>query len=237
MFSLNELTPKIYHLEFKNGYDLAMAFLRYQEFYESDCQHIKNSSFTIVECMKWYAYKHSKNGTFSYTKDFCGFNIPTKIIKQTIDAGIQDKNHYDYLMSSVYSFIKQACADHCQPSETYLIGTLENDELTFKHELAHAFFATNTGYSKMCQTYLNPISKTSLERLYLGLKNAGYDEAVYFDELQAYMIGNADAVFKKALRSKKCKKEYEEAQKNMLLLFDGKYNKIFGQKDSVTITI
>ena len=64
-YTLKEIKGGIFLVEFDNQYDLAMTFLRYQEFYESP--KFKGKRFTIIDFMEWYSKEY--DGAFTYTKD------------------------------------------------------------------------------------------------------------------------------------------------------------------------
>lgn len=72
MLKLQKITDKIYHLHFDKQYDLAMHFLRYQEYYECPNDRFYKNSFTLAEFMHWYAKEY---GSFSYPEDWGGFNL------------------------------------------------------------------------------------------------------------------------------------------------------------------
>ena len=59
LFKINKLytTAKgfsLYHLVFKSRYEMAMFYLRYQEFYESINPEFRGKSFTYLDYMSWY---------------------------------------------------------------------------------------------------------------------------------------------------------------------------------------
>lgn len=184
-YNLSEIAPRVYCVQFKDSYDLAMTFLRYQECYESNSPQFKNRSFAIVDYMRWYA-KNLGNGEFTYVKDWGGFNIPSKIIEMNMAPGfIKDWNMYDSEMRLIDKTIKSAQKN--DGYGYYLIGTCASDITTLRHEVAHGLYATNNDYkhnmNDLVESYTPAEVKTAMFEI---LKNMGYDESVFKDELQAY---------------------------------------------------
>jgi len=196
-----ELIPHVYHLDFDNQYDLAMNFLRYQEYYESPEWHKK--IFTLVDYMEWYSKtqcdrKDKKNRPlhmFSYPADWSGFNIPSWALEEVLPK-IEDWNRYDDFMLTVYNLIKKTEGEH----PFYLIGTYaggasEKDpsgETILDHEVAHALFTVNQDY-RIAVT--DAMSQWSMEAGHDGaeldsaqevLKLMGYHETTVIDEIHAY---------------------------------------------------
>lgn len=68
---------RVLHVTVKDSWDLAMTFLRMQEWYESPKFHHKH--FTLEAYMRWYQKAYGK-GTFSYPKDWTGFNVPSTAV-------------------------------------------------------------------------------------------------------------------------------------------------------------
>lgn len=86
-FTLKQVAPKIWHLNFSSGYDLTIHFFRFQEYYESPDMMKKNVQF--VDLMENYTKKLGK-GKFTYINDWAGFNIPGEEIFQRYKDGISD---------------------------------------------------------------------------------------------------------------------------------------------------
>lgn len=71
LYTLSEIRPRVFFLNFKDSYNLCMHFLRYTESYESPYLKFRGKSFTIFGYMEWYAKKYGK-GSFTYTNDWEG---------------------------------------------------------------------------------------------------------------------------------------------------------------------
>jgi len=192
LFQLSKIKDRVFLLRFDREYDLAMSFLRYQEFYESLNPRFLGKKFTIAEYMAWYsADRNPKVPVFSYVKDWGGFNLPLKIIDQVNDLGIDDPNHYDALMKGVNGLIKDNGND-----DPYLIGTCgEGMGGAFDHEMSHALFYTNEEYRDSCFIEFNRLPQDVQAEYKYALYHMGYPEKVYVDELQAYIVGGNNIIY------------------------------------------
>lgn len=179
-FTLSEIKPRIFLMDFEDSYDLTMHFLRYQEYYESDSPEFRGHSFEIFDFMKWYSSTYG-DGAFTYPIDWSGFNIPGSIIKEVIDIGISDPNKYDAIMKLVYD----DC--HSKSDVFYLIGVSNGDELTTKHEIAHGFFFTTPEYKKEMIELVENLKPEFTSSFHDSLNKMGYTHHVYVDEIQAYL--------------------------------------------------
>ena len=182
-FELDEITDKIYLLRFEHRYDLAMHFLRAQEYYESNNPVFRRHAFTILDYMEWYAKYH--NGVFSYPDDWAGFNVPGWVFQQVLDKRrTRDWNKYDDVMRGIVDAIsKQYNRD--ERYSFYLIGTACDDPDTFDHELAHAFYATEPKYKTEMDRLLATVPD-GRRKYSERLEDMGYDRSVLDDECQAY---------------------------------------------------
>lgn len=196
MFSLTKFRDRVYMLTFDNSYELCMAFLRYEEFYENLNPRFRGQSFTLAEFMSWYSNsKAFGKGRFTFTDDWGGFNLPANIIKQVHELGIKDPNHYDALMMGVYGMISVEAED------AYLIGVTTIDTANFKeHELTHAMWHVDPEYKKKILKILDDAEKrdpTFMKQVVQALRNEGYVDAVIKDEISAYVSTGENGYFSK----------------------------------------
>lgn len=181
-YTVSEIRPRIFALKFKRNYDMCMQFLRYQEFYESPNLKFRDHAFELLDFMEWYSF--SKNqGYFSYTVDWCGFNISGEVIKRVWNLGISDRNVYDYEMMVLYKKFLSQYPD----GKFYIIGAQKDAEETMKHEIAHGFYFTNQSYKKEMTVLVKSLKKTFFKSMCASLKDMGYTSKVYIDECQAYL--------------------------------------------------
>lgn len=187
-YILREVKPKIFLVDFRNSYDLAVHFMRYQEFYESASPRFRDKTWYWIDFMKWYSKKHGK-GTFTYARDWQGFNIPGDTIEKAWAMGIPDVNDYDKTMFD----IAMQCKDQAK-GDFYLIGATGRNGV-LKHEIAHGFFYTIPEY-KIEMTQLNKaLDSTFRKQVNTTLKKMGYNPKVYIDECQAYLATGVSEEF------------------------------------------
>ena len=116
MYQLKEILPHVYHVRFESRYQLAMHFLRAQEYYESP--KYRGKLFTLVDFMEWYSGEYGE-GAFTYPLDWSGFNCPDWVLAAIYEDELEDENKYDRRMRELYFGIPEANAD----ATFYLIGT------------------------------------------------------------------------------------------------------------------
>lgn len=178
-YILSEVRPQIFLLSFDNYYDMAMQFCRYQEFYESSSVKFRGKSFEIFDFMKWYSNKYGK-GSFTYPKDWAGFNIPGDIVLQVNNLGISDFNKYDQEMQDIYN----KCI--VKYDKFYLIGAV-GSRAALKHEIAHGFFYTTPQYKKDMTKLVKNLDPDIQKSMKSILRRMGYATKVLIDECQAYL--------------------------------------------------
>jgi uncharacterized CHY-type Zn-finger protein len=172
-FSKIGLYP-IYHLNFSSQYELAMTFLRFQEYYESPNPKFRGHTFTFEEYVDWYIKTY--NG-FTYYKDWGGFNVPSYAIDAVRSFSCLSKRE-DFLINLVDGKIKD--------KQYYLIGTFgKTNLLTLKHEVCHGMFYCCPEYKKIVSKI---VKRYRVSNLYKVLLNIGYCKKVLVDEVQAYAI-------------------------------------------------
>ena len=178
-YSVKEIIKNTYLLTFEEHYDLAMFFLRYQEYYESNFPDFKGKAFTIIDFMERYA--KFRKGCFSYCDDFAGWNIPSSVIDDVTALGIPDPNKYDAEIFKLHTYLKE------KSDKYYLIGvSRKNNENAINHELAHALFYHVPEYKEKMLELVTKLPKKFSKKMDRFLKN-GYSEDVFDDEKQAYL--------------------------------------------------
>lgn len=181
-FKIKEIKPNIFLFEFKNHYDMCMHFLRYQEYYESSSPQFRGKAFTIFDFMRWYAIKFGK-GSFTYTNDWNGFNIPGNIIWDIVNQHlIPDRNHYDVAMYNAW----KTCYHKAGSFNFYIIGVVKGNG-ALDHEIAHGFFYLYPEYKKDTTKLVKSLKPSLRKEINATLKRLGYTPKVYIDEAQAYL--------------------------------------------------
>lgn len=193
-YKLIEIKDGIFLAEFDNHYDLAMTFLRYQEFYESANPKFKGRRFTILDYMEWYSKNHK--GLFTYPTDWAGFNIPMSVVFEVQSSypgmgPIKDFNKYDELMKQIVLKIEKKKGTKFNGyrvhGDQYIIGTLKGNSNVIKHELAHGLYHVYPFYKNDMNKLYSKLSNKSKLLLESSFKKMGYHKAVWKDEAQAYL--------------------------------------------------
>lgn len=204
-FEFKEIRPKIYLLSFDNGYDLAMHFLRFQEYYESPNPKFRKHVFSLIEYMEWYS-KSFGNGSFTYMSDWGGFNIPGWVLHDVFKKGVPDWNKYDAFMKKLFDQIRKKYG-----KDFYLIGIKKGEEDTFKHELAHALWTVEPKYKELVQENIKSMPKDVYKFIRKYLLDNMYDESVVDDEVQAYLSTGLNNELKHNLKENNL--DYKETAK------------------------
>jgi len=180
-YKLYQMSPSIFVVEMDNAEDLAHTFLRVQEFYESENDDFREGVFTIEEYKKWYCTQ-SYDGTFSYAKDWVGFNIHSSVIERCY-ACSREFTKDDIFFLSICASIKNQIGDNGY----YLCGIKTCDKETLDHELAHALFSTNLEYRQVMIDAVLAIDRLNLDVIFTTLQDEGYSFSVVIDETQAHL--------------------------------------------------
>jgi hypothetical protein len=224
-YSLKQVLPGIFLVKCRRQYDLAMLFLRCQEFYESPNPKFRGQAFELVDYMEWYSKQHG-NGAFTYPKDWTGFNIPGEVIFQCHQSNIPDWNRYDDLIEDIWlecnelSKSKEMTVNGWKVPITdipfYVIGVFEGG-YAYDHEIAHGLYFTSPMYKAAAKRLIREMpSKVRIE-MRTTLKNLGYGSNVLNDELQAYMAtGLARGAMKKIVDIKPARKSFQVLFRNQL---------------------
>ena len=174
---IKEIYPGLYYIKFKSQYQMAMTFIRVQEYYESPFKNIRNRFFTLEDYMDTYA---EWRGNFTYPLDWDGFNIPGHIYIQWAKlfwrfSDIQQKEIDFY--NKILPIIKKK-------KKFYLISAIHKQDLM--HEIAHGLYYLNKKYKES----VNKILKTNTKfykKFKEDLLKMGYTKEVIKDEIQAYV--------------------------------------------------
>jgi hypothetical protein len=180
-YKLKEIKPRIFFMDFKDPYNMAMHFMRYQEYYESASSRFRDKSWTWIDFMEWYSKKYG-DGAFTYAIDWSGFNIPGHIIRDVIEKKIPDPNKYDAEMFKIFSH----CAEKYSDEKFYIIGAVGHS-FAMKHEIAHGLFYTQPSYKKEMTRLVKSLKSDLRKSIFKSLKDIGYTPRVYVDECQAYL--------------------------------------------------
>jgi hypothetical protein len=124
-------------------------------------------------------YSKKRNNTFSYAKDWCGFNIPGSVIDNLYKLGIDDYNEYDEIIENIHKQVGN--------KNYYLIGSGSNDKPTIRHEICHALFFLDKNYKQSTTEIVKLLLPSLYKKITKLLTTLGYTKQVFVDELQAYL--------------------------------------------------
>lgn len=175
---VKEIYKGLYLYTFPNQFELCSTFFRLQEFYESPIKQIRGKYFTYEDAITYYAYDQKENPEFTYFSDWAGFNVPGNVVDRFYFLFGQDMtNKEKQLLDDI---------DYTQEKKFYLIGIVEGDEETIKHEIAHGLYYLNRKYKKEMNKLIKELPKRLKDRVKKELLKLGYCKQVVKDETQAY---------------------------------------------------
>lgn len=184
-----ETDTAIINVEYNTRYELCSCFMRIQEFYESDIPVIRGNYFTLDQYMDEYA---KKNGGFSYTMDWSGFNIPSRAYRGFI-AVFPEYNMLPKERTLIVSIRQELRRIGLDENATfYIIGSYKEcprQASVIQHEIAHAMYALDNEY----RAYADIVGTSIPQRdeIVKVLKEWGYADSVIDDEVQAYVGTNS----------------------------------------------
>ena len=187
--------PNIYAITYDSQYDLCMAFVRMQEFYESSSSKFRGKYFTLEDYMDYWASEFG-NGVFDYTVKWNGFNLPSKVVHKWIDL-FGDSRPTQPLRDREEEILEVigelGMQEGCEgwPEKYYVIGVhTEKSEKyrqeAIEHECAHALYYLYPAYKKACNKLISKMDGDRIDKALAKLLKMGYGKNVLKDELQAY---------------------------------------------------
>lgn len=170
----------IYLIESNSRQILAETFMRFQEYYESP--EFKGRVFSVEDFAHWYARKF---GAFTYSRDWYGFNIPSKVLEP-----------FRLGQFEPLTALEQKLLDICKDAQGdfYLIGATPNAEYfteTIKHEFVHGAFHVNSSYR---DEVVSCIQEHKIKTINKALYKMGYHSDVFEDETNAYVLVEPETI-------------------------------------------
>jgi len=177
--NIKKLDTNIYFIEFEDRVTMCKTMLRFSEF--GECPNFMGKIFTLGEYRAWYA---KKNGSFSYYDDWSGFNIKS----ETLD--VFRKGLFDPLTD----LEKQLLIAIPAQLQTYSVIASYKGGVgdILDHEICHALYYVNDYYKCQIIDYLEPYSLSSLSEVYDKVRDLGYNEDCWTDEVHAYLSASSD---------------------------------------------
>lgn len=164
-------------LRYKNTYSCTDAFFRIDEL-SNYLTKFRSKHITREELLDRYC---KRTGKPDYHEQWIGYCVTGKDIYRVTE------NCHD--LSDKERELKILCFDCEIRYNTVVIACIVNDEETYLHELAHAYYEANKQYRTEINSLLKKIG--SIKALKADLKTAGYTPT-YEDEIHAYMVAGHD---------------------------------------------
>lgn len=168
---ITKINDNIFKVEIATPYDLAMTFIRPQEYYENP--EWREKIFTLGQFKDWYTRKY---GAFTYSSDWSGFNIPGHVLAPFY-AGL-----FDPLTENERRFLE--VFEHRTLNEIYIIGVTPNSD-SLEHEICHGLFYTNQNYRLEVQDLITT-NRAAFDEVFKCVSGKMYHESVWLDEVHAY---------------------------------------------------
>lgn len=164
-YTITEIRPKIFFVNFNNYYDMSMIFMRQQVFYEFPSRKFRGASFNFFEFMKYFSKKYGK-GNFIYPTYWKGFNIPSTSIEKLYKMKISDENLYDIEFKKIYNYCKKK-----YPKENYYLISAVGTKYALDHEIAHGKYFLDKKYKKEMLNLINYLPKSFYNKVIKTLIN------------------------------------------------------------------
>jgi len=157
--------------------ELATAFLRFQEHYESPSKDFKGKIFTQGQLRRWYSETYGSN---SYHLHWIGFNIPSKILSPFKDGLFDPLTTEEQRLIELFRY---------RNDDFYIIGA--QNKSTLRHELCHAMYGYSPKYKLEIDNFIQK-NNQKFKKVSKYILDKGYTKGVVNDELQAYITDNDD---------------------------------------------
>ncbi|MEX2090635.1 MAG: hypothetical protein WD989_00680 [Candidatus Paceibacterota bacterium] len=155
--------------------------MRFQEYYESP--EFKGRVFTIDEFAHWYV---SKYGGWTYSRDWYGFNIPSKVLEPFRFGKFDPLTEQEKKLLEIC--LPTGKAGKNVQGDFYVIGVTPNAEYfteTVKHEFVHGAYHVNENYRN---DVVRCLADHKIKKIKTGLSKMGYHLDVHDDETNAYIL-------------------------------------------------
>jgi hypothetical protein len=212
MITLRKLAAyPIWHVESDDRWELAMTFLRIEEFYECPNPEFQGKVFSLETYMDWYVREYSKDkkpyGAFTYPSDWSAFNVPGSAVLAVYTTFTNHSEKERWLFGEL---MKQGAL---MEKQLYLIGNMRGADAFFEHEYRHALFALNPEYRAEVTAVVDRYAIPELRAWILTC----YAQSVLTDEIQAYALTGWPRKCRPTLEMCVLKKELKVVEKRHVL--------------------
>lgn len=175
----------IVHVTMPNRQELASAFIRLQEHYESQDDRIRGKIFTLGQIR---AYGAVYNGGFNTYEggilrdsDWGGYNFPGTSIQPFV------KGLFDPLTDFEKDLVE--IVRYKDPETFYIIGTVEGNDPreALDHEICHSMYFLSPKYKDEVDTVLKELPLETYNKLRNMMRSWGYCDEHIRDEIHAYL--------------------------------------------------
>jgi len=183
-YRIVEPWPDVFLVLVPDDYDRAMLFLRAQTCYESPSARFRGRPFDLWDYVKYYTQEH---GSFSYARDWRGFNLPYTAARDCYAALPQRYvTKYDRAFQRLLGDLGARVE---RPRRAYIVGADREGSRTAQHELYHARYFTDRAYRARANALLDALPAPLVAQLRRNLLALGYvdDDRILRDELQAFL--------------------------------------------------
>jgi len=183
-----EISPSILGVEFKDEAQMALMFMRLQEYTEG----LKKFRGNILPEGDMLIHYFKKRKKIYYKAGWAGFNVKgATILEAATKGGIWNGYELD-LFNKIGNTFGQRFDDY-KRGRWYVIAWIKGDKPTKRHELCHATFYLNREYLTKVYGVLND---TNIKKAQKYLKKLGYyvnrrnftGEYILYDEINAYAM-------------------------------------------------
>ncbi len=179
---VTEPLPGVTLLKFKTQYETCATFMRLQEFYESPFKEVRGKFFDLETFMDLYA---KKQGNFTYTCDWGGFNVPGHVIREFYQLFAKNLlMKEETLFDLIWPVNHKGC--WTPPRDPYYVIATYDDEC-LDHELAHAMYYLDPEYKATADALVKGLDPDVRKAVTKWLLDKGYSKPQVPDEINAYL--------------------------------------------------
>ncbi len=182
-FKIKKIKPlKLWHVLFDKQIDMALSFLRIQEYCESP--KFKGKDFELDEYIQWYSEKYK--GPFDYHLEVGAHNIPGNAFDAFMCTyGPDLSNKESEVLDELWDMID------ADDEPYYVIATcksLPDHKGYFDHEFRHGLFYLLDDYRCDILTVLKKYETNRDVKKFRNALSKDYDKKVLNDEVHAYAL-------------------------------------------------
>jgi len=184
---VSPILPGIYCAEYEGLYELAMAFVRLQEY--SDGARFHRKIFELEAFIADWCERKGE-GAFTYPKRWNGYNVAGTVVEEWLSR-VKAESSLRPEESQLLAALRGA-AGSPPWNGLYLFGVCDEEgpvekALVTEHETAHAFFHLYERYRRRSHAFVGALPRDFRLRAESVLREKGYHRSAYTDEIQAYL--------------------------------------------------